>query len=196
MNGSPPSTNCWSNRWNNMLEFKCTWARHKCGTAVAMSLQGVQHCRRPQSVWIRMPGCGEEEGSQTTNKGSECWASQWAMLNLCKPSSCPPPRSTRPSTNASSLFRTCRARGSSSSSALTPVQRTHCGACHPMKWLSLLQPMTQPVGSASQSCWAFPGTQTDTVSPVCHLTSADVGCRALGGPVCQHIGPVGRTACE
>ena len=62
-----------------------------------------------------------------------------------------------------------------------------------MKWLSLQQPTTKPVGSASQSCWAFEGTQTDTMSPVCHLTSADVGCRALGGHVCQHIGPVGRT---
>ena len=108
-----------------------------CGTAVVMSLQGVKHCRRQQSAWIRMPGCGEEEGSQTTSKGSECWASQWATLSSCKPSSCLPPRSsclpprsTRPSTNASSLFRTCRARGFFSSSARTP-RATYSLRCTP-----------------------------------------------------------------
>ena len=41
-----------------MPEFKCIWALLRCGTAVVMSFQGVMHCRRPQSAWIRMPGCG------------------------------------------------------------------------------------------------------------------------------------------
>ena len=113
-------------------------------------------------------GCGEEEGSQTTNKGSECWASL-----LCKPSSCPPPRSTRLRTHP-----VCS--GLAERVVRPPLLCCHpTYGIHPMKWLSLLQPTTKPVGSASQSCWAFPGTQT-----------------ALGGPMCQHIGPVGRTACE
>ena len=54
-----------------------------------------------------------------------CVTTAWATWSSCKPSSCLPPRSTRPSTNASSLFRTCSARGFFSSSSRTPVQRVH-----------------------------------------------------------------------
>ena len=42
LSGSPPCTNCWSNRLNILPEFKCIWARHKCGTAVPPGCQALQ----------------------------------------------------------------------------------------------------------------------------------------------------------
>ena len=127
-----------------------------------MSLQGVKHCRRPQSVWIRMPGCGEEEGSQTTSKGSECWASQWAtqaqLVSTTK--------------KHATLYQRIQSVQDLQSAWLLLFfcanTRAIIAGHSPMKWLSLQQPTTKPVGSASQSCWAFPGARTDTVSPVCH----------------------------
>ena len=154
---------------------------------MVMSFQGVKHCK--QSAWIRMPGCGEEEGSQTTSKGSECWASQWAMF---KPSSCLPPKSTQPSTNASSLFRTCRARGSSSSSALTPVQHTHCGAFHPIEVAEFAAAHDEASWQCLTKFLGFPrNTDRDSVASL----SFDLGgCGLQTWRTC--VPAVGQTACE
>ena len=168
---------------SGLPESKCTWERHRCGTVAVMSLQHVVRWRWPAGAWCPMPGHGEEDGFQPTSKGSGCLASQWATLSTCS-SSRPPPRSTRPSTNASSRFSISRTRGffSSATYSLRGIQQDKVAQfCSGPRRGQLALPH-KVVGRSQGHGYSVAGLPFNLGA--CGLQSA------------WHIGPAGRTASE
>ena len=105
-----------------------------------------------------MPGCGEEEeGSQTTSLGSRVLGIPVGHVEFLQAQLVVHHQEARDPLPTHPVCSGLAERVASLPFLQEqPCKRSHCGAFHPMKWLSLQQPTRKPVWQCLTKLLGFP----------------------------------------